>query len=116
MINVWQWTMDWRRDKNESTVFGEAVNGRKFIPGMYEATINLSGDIDDTAIFDGAVYIPEGTDVTYILTDSVAGTRYTGSAVVESWNVTINRRTGLNGYTATLTSSGDITTAIEPAV
>ena len=111
VLNVFQWTAPWIREKFKSTTFTDDVDGNKYAAGMYDMTITLSGFLDGTTVFPSALYISEGSECTFSLLDATGGSTYSGSGLIEEWAPTVHRQDGLNAYSCKIASSGDVAAA-----
>ena len=107
VLNVFQWSASGERDIYESTEFGVLSFGKEHAAGMYVWTISLSGYLDGTTLFDEAVFKSEGVECTFNL-GAAAANFYSGSGLISNWTPTVHRQTGLNAYTCTIISNGDI--------
>ena len=107
VLNVFQWSASGERDIYESTEFGVLSLGKEHAAGMYVWTISLSGYLDGTTLFDESFFKPEGATGTFELSASAANI-YSGVGLISNWTPTVHRQTGLNAYTCTITSIGNI--------
>ena len=107
VLHVFQWSASGERDIFESTKFGDTVFGKEHVAGMYVWTISLSGYLDGTTLFDEAIFKSEGVEATFNLKASTSHF-YSGSGLISNWTPTVHRQTGLNSYTCTIISNGDI--------
>lgn len=107
VLNVFQWSASGERDIYESTEFGVLSFGKEHAAGMYIWTISLSGYLDGTTLFDESIFKPEGAEATFVLEASAANV-YSGDGLISNWTPTVHRQTGLNAYTCTITSVGNI--------
>lgn len=104
-----RWSMDIRRDVHDVTTFATSGNGKAKLGGMYDATGTLEGFLDGTTPFAITAFAADKAPTAIVLTAST-GRTYSFSALVSNWNVSVTAA-GVNAFTATFESSGDITTA-----
>ena len=109
VVNVYEWTARFESDFFPTEVFGGTEKGHTNYRGMYTVTGTIRGVMAGVQL-PMAEFDPGDAPTALTLTERT-GKTFSGNAHLHNIQITVNRRTGLNEYTADFTSDGDWTTA-----
>jgi hypothetical protein len=104
VVQVNQWSFHWENERFGADVFGGTNKGHKYYRAMYDVTGTIAGYINGIA-FTTAAFDPGIVTATLTLTERTNAT-YSGEAHLVL-DLSVDRKTGLNAYTATFQSDGD---------
>jgi hypothetical protein len=107
MINVFEWSGNLESVFFDRRVFGGATNSVLEYRGPYQFTGTISGFLDGTAVVDEALLIPGSASASLVLT-SFTGRTYTCPAHIHNFSPRVHRYDGLNSYTCSFRSDGDV--------
>jgi hypothetical protein len=109
IINVYEWTATWTSDFFPTEVFGGTEVGHTNYRGMYQVEGTIKGFVPNVAFPHADMAVGDAA-ATITLTERT-GKTWTGTGFINDVQVTVNRRTGLNEYSAKFISDGDWTGA-----
>lgn len=107
LINVYEWTATWTSEFFSDEVFGDTVAGHTNYRGMYSVTGSIKGFIP-AAIIPHADFAVGKAAANLSLKERSAQF-WKGNAHITDVTNTVNRRTGLNEFSANFMSDGDWT-------
>ena len=105
IVNVYEWSASWTSDMFPAEVFGDTAKGHQNYRGMYSVKGSLRGVVP-AVTFPHANLAPGTAAALLTLTERSTKT-WSGNAHLNNIQVTVNRRTGLNEFSADFESDGD---------
>jgi hypothetical protein len=103
IINVTEWTGSIENEFFDRRIFGGPTDFVQEYRGSYQMTGTITGFLDDTAVPVITNFNMGAAVSTFVLTASTAQT-YGFDGHVHNFTPSVNRRTGLNAYTANFRS------------